>query len=83
MADINLQLLQTDLDRIIAAVPQIETYTCDMHENPKCLVRDIRKVAQGCSRVDRREVAVVNREELQRLKRELLEFRHRWKEHHA
>ncbi len=81
--DLDRQLLDTDLDRLVNSVPRLITYTCDVHENPKCLVRDHKQVARSCGAQPTKEIAVINREELERLKRDLVEFRRRFKEIHG
>lgn len=83
MSDEKLRLLAADLDRLVNSIPAMITYTCDKHENEHCLLRDRSQVARSCGAQPTKEIAVINRDELRRLRSELIEFRRRWKEYHG
>jgi hypothetical protein len=77
--NIDRELLETDLDRIIYLLGKLPTgIGCDLEEQQRCALSNVTRRNIKLAKCESREV--VEREHWEKLKRELVEFRRRFKE---
>jgi hypothetical protein len=80
-SDLDRQLLQTDLDRIISlCTPEEVAVECDMGGDD-CIAMVREWAPRGTE--PKREYVIVHREDFEMMKRELTQFARRWKEIHG